>query len=153
MQQNLVEQLRDIHQPAVPADDSLQLMLILAVLIVASLSLLYSIWRLYRPVRPAWQRRAIDELENARQSADSDSLANAAMTLRRAVAHMGATSDMSKSSGSRYLHQLDELFDCDFFTAGSGAIFGNPLYQQTVSSSEVDNAINGVSELLQQHRT
>lgn len=153
MQQSLVEQLRDIHQPAVPAGDSLQLVLLLILLSVSTFALLHSLWRLYRPSLPLWQHRALNELDAARQLPNDESLAVAAATLRRAVSHMAPSADLSRTTGSLYLQRLDELFDCDFFSSGPGTVFGNSLYQRVVFSGNVDDAINGVSELLRQRRS
>lgn len=151
MQQQLIEQLRDIHLPQPPTDDTWQLAMLVALLSIAIVSVVYGLFQRLRSSPPVWQRDAINSLRQAKALEPHAALTDAAITLRGVANHLRQDDWARNATGRTYLRHLDEVFDGKFFVDGPGHVFGDLLYRQTPSRSLADDAIDGLITLLKRY--
>ena len=134
--QDLLNALRDIHEPAVPGfwPPAPGWWLLAALLLAGALTLAWFAWRRRRRQRPI--RRALDELERwqvrAAAHPDSDAASELGALLKRAALTRYPRPAVARLSGDAWLAFLDQSGGTDGFSQGAGRALGDLRYARVL---------------------
>jgi len=121
----LLQDLKDIHEPVAPATSSallLALMALFGVLVLLGV-LGYFLWR-----RKALNRMLQQELALIGKSHHQRRLHQLAVWLRRVMHHLHGDS-INQLQNDQWLDSLNKTFSTNYFSEGRGSVFGLTLYQ------------------------
>lgn len=127
--EQLLAQLRDIHEPAVPESVSLWLIIANVALLILIVSVLI---RRRQRTREQWRKEALQHIESAQDQAYESGVLSLAKLLRQLMRYRGHD---IRSDRQTWLAELDAAFETDWFSKGQGQVFGDALYQARTSSS------------------
>lgn len=132
----LLEQLRDIHQPAPPSEPAIWPIAI-ALLIIGT-AIVALILRHWKRRQRSWLSAALQELDSIQHHANSTARLHTAELLKRIVLTHDNNADIRKLHGNAWLRHLDQFFKTRFFSEGDGRIYGDTLYQP---NTNIDSAL------------
>lgn len=141
--ERLLEELRDIHEPAVP--QGLPLWLPAANLMVVLLVLAAVFFR-RRRMRESWRKQALRQIAQARTLEPQAGLLLLAGTLRQIM--LLRTGNDPATDKSTWLEQLDDAFDTNWFTQSAGQMFGPALYSRAATSTDTHKLCSHLETLV-----
>ena len=135
----LLEQLRDIHQPAPPPEPSIWPIVIASLIIAIAISAV--MFRYRRQLPRSWASAAIVELDAIQRQSGPTARLETAELLKRIVLTHNNRADIRQLHGSNWLRYLDQFFNTRFFSEGGGKIYGDSLYQAD-AVTDIDCSFN-----------
>lgn len=141
----LLDSVRDIHEPAPPASSSALVMGLLAVLI--AVFLLAAIIAVFRR-RKIVNRELQHELQRIETQPADTALQSLAILLRRTMHYMHGDT-INQLENQPWLEALSNTFNTTYFTQGKGRIFGDALYKRTeLTKSDTKTLCRDISRLI-----
>jgi len=140
----LLEQLRTVQQP--PPPEGVPFWLIAANLLVLLLIVALLVYRRHHNTHN-WRRQLLKELHLASRQPAHEALASAATLLRKLMLFRGYS--VQSLSGEPWLIKLDSAFNTQWFSTGSGRVFGDALYQPgTAEKIHIDSLLSELKVLI-----
>ena len=134
MQENPLQQLRDVHPPLEPGwwPPAPGWWLVAIICIIAVAYIVFSVWLAYRRRRPIRNARVmLDDLLTEYQSGRIDTLTyvnNANEILKRLLVIALGIKSLAAVAGTDWLKALDRITSSKDFSAGHGCIMGNSRF-------------------------
>jgi len=122
----LLAQLKGIHLPEAPVAPSLYPVYFSAV--VCIFAVFAYLARNYKN-KKHWHKDALHELEQIRKTSASNAIQQTATLLKRIALTHTTDKNILNMHGDPWLEYLDRFYQTNFFSEGSGRVFGSALYK------------------------
>lgn len=141
----LLNSVRDIHEPLPPESSSaLLLVLLMLLFVLVSILALVALFKSRRKINKELQAEL-----NAIGSVHSDTaLVQIATVLRRVMHHVHGDK-INQLEGNNWLAALDSTFTTNYFSEGKGSILGSALYSPATNGQHETQALcRDISQLI-----
>jgi len=141
----LLNAIRDIHEPSAPEVTSPLWMLIGLTFALIMLSLLLVKWLKQKDQpQPSWANQLI--------LARKEPPEKARLRLARLLRHICVNKNKHVAntlSGQAWLQHLDKTLTTDYFTQGEGQLFGDPLYAPVCESHDFNRICDSLAQVFE----
>lgn len=121
----LLDSVRDIHEPAPPESSSA--LIISAFIFLAIAFAIAATIMIFKHKRKA-NRQLQAEIESIQYESTDTALVKIAILLRRIMYHIHGE-DINQLEGHEWLLALDNTFETRYFTEGAGRVLGTDIYK------------------------
>ena len=143
----LLAQLKGMQLPEAPIAADLGLMY-LSLGICAVALIVFTVTHIKS--RRTWHTTALRNLKDIQKQPAHNTLQQTAVLLKRITLTDADRKSVQHLNGERWLKYLDAFFSTDFFSAGSGQVFGSALYQPNATAEK--NLYTELRRLIKRHK-